>query len=379
MDRNDQCTNSSAPITPQKNDRILKCPECFNIPEILKNEFFEYYKYECRNKHSKSLTLKELLDKCSSSEIFYKCSFGNETNLQDKYLLFNFCFKCKKIICSEKKCQIAHEKNCGNNSDNFIPSKFINTLCYNHGEILFFYCPKCDINVCEKCEGHEEHGIKLMSQMKIDEKEIKLYNYKIAFTENYLKYIEKKINQFKIEWKKDFERQFQKFENKIKYFFDKNREQIQLIKSILNTYKIKGNICIENNKNIKKFCKIPEFKFYLPYGIDEKRKYIENFAETFLIKEIKGPGIDPGIDINGPTVGLSQITKVNEKIIKESLNILNQLFEINKIEKEEKIIKAINSVLNDYINKNKIFDHYHWNEEVMEKTCWEIVNILPNL
>ena len=64
----DKYSNLSAPATPQKKDKILKCPECFNIPEISEN--YGYYKYECRNKHSKSLILKELLDKCSLSEIF---------------------------------------------------------------------------------------------------------------------------------------------------------------------------------------------------------------------------------------------------------------------------------------------------------------------
>ena len=37
-----------------------------------------------------------------------------------------------------------------------------------------------------------------------------------------------------------------------------------LLESIINTYKIKGNICIENYKNIINFCEIPEFKFILP-------------------------------------------------------------------------------------------------------------------
>ena len=49
----------------------------------------------------------------------------------------------------------------------------------------------------QKCEGHEDHNIKLMNQMKIDEKDIQLYTYKIEFTKNYLKYIEKQIKKFK--------------------------------------------------------------------------------------------------------------------------------------------------------------------------------------
>jgi hypothetical protein len=209
----------SAPKTPQKNNKILKCPECFSIPEISK-DWGEYFKFKCRNNHySEDLELKDLLSKCSTSEIFYKCSYGNETNIQDKYLIFNFCFKCKKILCSEKKCQKNHENECGYDPESFIPCKYLNSLCYNHGEKLFFYCPKCDINICEQCQGHEEHNIKFMKKMKIDEKEIKLYNYKIEFTKNYLNYIEKKINDFKKEWREDFERNMKYLEERTKEFF----------------------------------------------------------------------------------------------------------------------------------------------------------------
>ena len=59
-----------------------------------------------------------------------------------------------------------------------------------------------------------------------------------------------------------------------------------MIQSILNTYKIKGNVCIENYKNIKNFCNIIELKFNLPYGIDEKRQYIEEFTYNSIIKEL---------------------------------------------------------------------------------------------
>ena len=92
--------------------------------------------------------------------------------------------------------------------------------------------------------------------MKIEEKEIKLYDFKIQATNNYLNYIEKKVNDFKKEWKEYFESSFKYFKEKIKTFFEKNRKQAKLIQNILNTYKIKGNISIENYKNIKSFCKI---------------------------------------------------------------------------------------------------------------------------
>ena len=371
--------NLSAPTTPQI-PHILKCPECFNIPEIIE-EYNGFYEFKCRNKHSERLELKELLNKCSILDTFYKCSYGKETNLQDEYLFFFFCFKCKKVICSEKKCQKAHMKECGQDSDKFIPCKNLISLCYEHGEKLFFYCPKCDINICEKCEGHEEHNIKFMNQMKIDEKEMKLYNYKIEFCKNYMNYIEKEINQFKKDWREDFERNMKHFEERAKYFLEKNRTQIELIENILNTYKIKGNVCIENYKNIKTFCKINEFKFKLPYGINEKKKYIEDFFWNFIINERKG-----GNKISGKKAERKkeskpfQIKNADQEIVSKVLKELNNLFEINKIEKEEKIRKGIEYILNDYLSKNEIYsNNYYWYEEIIYNNIWDLINYLPNL
>ena len=376
-------TNLSAANTPLNNCKILKCPECYNIPKIL--EYYDgYYKFICRNNHSSSIKLNELLNKCSTSEIYYKCSYGNESNSQDKYLLFNFCFKCKKIICSEKKCLKAHENNCGYVIENFIPCNDLNSLCYKHGKKLFFYCPKCDINVCEKCEGHEEHNIKFMNQMKIDEKEMKLYNYKIEFSKNYLNYIEKEINKFKEEWRQDFEWNMKRFEEKTKRFLDRNRMQIELIQNIINTYKIKGNICIENYKNIQTFCNIPEFKFNLPcYGVNEKREYINDFCYNYLIEEREGDKKEEKTEEEKEKKEekkLTQIKKVSTETISKVLEKLNNLFEINKIEKEKKIMKAIEYVLNVYLSKNKIFDdNIYWYEGIINNIIWEIIHYLPNL
>ena len=92
--------NLSAPITPQTSCKILKCPECFNIPEIIGN-YDGYYSFKCRNDHEQEYQLKELLNKCSTSEIFYKCSYGNETNIQNKY-----CdSKIKKFLILESSIQ----------------------------------------------------------------------------------------------------------------------------------------------------------------------------------------------------------------------------------------------------------------------------------
>ena len=362
-------------------DAFLKCPQCYKIPEITKS-YWNNFNYKCNNNHKEELKLNELLNKCTTSKILYKCSYGNESNTEENYLLFNLCYKCKKIICSEKKCQKAHRTECSDDLDNLINCKDLSSLCYEHGEKLLFYCPKCDINVCVNCQGHEDHNIVLMNTMKIEEKKLKLYYYKIEFTNHYLNYIEKEISNFKKEWKDDFERSMKFLDEKVKKFLDINREQIKLIQSILNTYKKRGNISIENYKNIKAFCDIPEFKFILPDEIKEKKKFIEDFSNNFLIKIeyqcSKGKPLKGGKKCEAEKH--EQIKLANEETVSLILNKLNELYEINKIENEEKIKKSIEYVLNDYLNKNEIFnDNHNWYENIIKNNFWEIINHLPEI
>jgi hypothetical protein len=75
-----------------------------------------------------------------------------------------------------------------------------------------------------------------------------------------------------------------------------------------------------------------------------------------------------------------QIKTANEEVISLILNKMNELFEINKIEKEEKIKKSIEYVLNDYLNKNEIFnDNLNWYENIIKNNFWEIINHLPEI
>lgn len=166
--------------------KILKCPECFSIPEISYDND-GYYKYKCRNNHKERLQLNELLDKCLISDILYKCVFCNKTNNKDNFLFFYYCFNCKKVICSKEKCLKIHKKKCSEDFNNFIPCNNLTSLCYEYGEKLNLYCINCDLNICEKCKGHEKHEIKFMNQMTIDLKK-KILNY-IIIKLNLLKII----------------------------------------------------------------------------------------------------------------------------------------------------------------------------------------------
>ena len=110
----------------------------------------------------------------------------------------------------------------------------------------------------------------------------------------------------------------------------------------------------------------------------EQKKYIEKFTDKFLIKERNGKKKKSGKKKESQKK--EEIKNVNEETISLSLNKLNELFEINKIEKEDKIRKSIEHVLNEYLSKNEIFsDNYNWYEEVLENNCWDIINYLPDL
>ena len=202
--------------------KILKCPECFSIPEILDNND-GYYEYKCRNNHTGKLLLNELLDKYSVSDILFKCIFCNKTNSKDNLIILFYCFKCKKTICSKEKCLKRHREKCDEDINNFIYCNNLTSICNEHKEKLILYCSKCDINICEKCKGHKGHNIKFINEMIIDEQDIKLYKYKIEFNNNYLNYIENEINKFKMDWRDNFEKEMNDFEERVKLFLDKNR------------------------------------------------------------------------------------------------------------------------------------------------------------
>ena len=71
---------------------------------------------------------------------------------------------------------------------------------------------------------------------------------------------------------------------------------------------------------------------------------------------------------------------MSKETVSKVLEQLNNLFEINKVEKEEKIIKAIEYVLNDYLSKNSIYsDDIYWYKRILNNIVWEIINYLPNL
>ena len=48
-----ESNNLSAPNIPQQLCKILKCPECYNIPQIFE-KYNGYYTLKCRNAHEKS-------------------------------------------------------------------------------------------------------------------------------------------------------------------------------------------------------------------------------------------------------------------------------------------------------------------------------------
>ena len=75
-----------------------------------------------------------------------------------------------------------------------------------------------------------------------------------------------------------------------------------------------------------------------------------------------------------------RIEIVSKETVSKVLEQLNNLFEINKVEKEEKIIKAIEYVLNNYLSKNSVYDDdIYWYERILNNIVWEIINYLPNL
>ena len=75
-----------------------------------------------------------------------------------------------------------------------------------------------------------------------------------------------------------------------------------------------------------------------------------------------------------------KIENVSKEVVLKVYEILNELFEINKIEKEAKIQKSIEYVFNNYLSKNNVYDsNIYWYKNIINDVIWEIINYLPNL
>ena len=131
------------------------CPQCGNIPEILKihtdNGKIEL---DCNECGEYEISINDYYEKLSKNNYFKKCdSCENEKIYYCSYCKKHYCETCKNTNHNRHECFKLDEKK---------------TTCYNHNKEFKYYCLNCQENICEdeKEVEHNGHEIKEIKDIK---------------------------------------------------------------------------------------------------------------------------------------------------------------------------------------------------------------------
>ena len=81
--------------------------------DLSQEDIIEFNCYNCGIKGKKfKKNLKQYIDSMINHHLFNKCCICAVIQFDRKNKLFNYCIRCKKIFCEDKKCLLFHK--CGN-------------------------------------------------------------------------------------------------------------------------------------------------------------------------------------------------------------------------------------------------------------------------
>ena len=114
-----------------------------------------------------------------------------------------------------------------NKEHSLIDINNIDKYCPEHNDMFVIYCEDCEKSFCTYCPNHpEEHNIKIIQRMKIEEKEIKNLENQIQNSK-----------KFMIKIKKLYENIIEEIKNLYKNFKEMNELEIKLIEDLMMIYK----------------------------------------------------------------------------------------------------------------------------------------------
>ena len=324
-----------------KENDSYSCTECQSNIEITSiDDINNIISFKCPSHGSKTMTIKDYLKNMKQNTYFYSicsnCKKQQNTTYSNK--IFNFCTNCQLVICD--KCILNH-----NNSHLIIKNNKISTTCSLHPKNNnTIFCVDCNCHLCKECIKHRKH---LRHKKQIIE-EIQPSNEEINYLLKIINEYENKRNSSEIE------KQNKLIDIENKYNKDKENEEKEYNKILLNTnkemeYELTEN---ENNKEINEIKQKYEKELIDKKNILDKNKKCIN--DKYIV-----------------------INKNNKDNYDKKLNIIESKykFEINKL--ENSFIQKINH-LNELLNLNNIiYNTYNKNKENYYYNI-NIINILIN-
>ena len=307
-----------------------KCPNCMLVPEIIninysENKIYYYCPFHKNNE-------KQINDYLNSM-LYITCNNCKTKILSDKKS--NYCYNCKKILCSKcvNICQ----------SDHFLINfNEYNILCQIHkGNKYLFYCYNCSSNLCESCfDNHDNnHNIQPLSNIFISKEDI----------------------DFIINKNKEYEKIIQIYKN-----------YISLNNLILDAFNyFKNNFYyIKNIKNVIRYIKNSDL------NVNNFTRYQKNMQEQSSILEKFNSEFDTELDLDSDVIYLNW-----KNIYKESLESLTKI-EFNKIKEFQSVGTYIEDltflknakfpILQElYLTDNNIYDI-----SILEKVEFPLMKII---
>ncbi len=153
-----------------------------------------------------------------------------------------------------------------------------NNYCFFHNEKMISYCHDCQMNVCEKCNNHNNHDLIKMEDLFLSNEKIDKLN--------------KTINQAELTIERFVEKTKEKIkclEKSLENFREMNLKEISLTRELLKLYEMKKQ---KNELNFHYIYNIENFiKFNFPFQLPEEKIPITdlitylNDCHNYILKE----------------------------------------------------------------------------------------------
>ena len=284
-------------------DKIMLCPDCWNIPLLTLDESNHKVFYSCDEGHQNELKIDEFLKSSLNHSVTdVICSLCHQYTLPSfsgEFSYPKFCMECKNFFC--EKCEKKHNNTFGDEHHLLLSNK-LNSSCIEHDKYFNNYCKTCHKNLCINCKGHETHEIVSLNIIKLNYSEINkmkqnLWKYRTEYKkidEKFREILEELLTKFhEIMQYKIYELQFK--ENILQCFDLKSTNYSSLynanmlntfyepINDIINLNDIPYNI-LKNSSNSDlyqqindKIKKISNIFDYLKFKKDEKKGNLSSF------------------------------------------------------------------------------------------------------
>ena len=219
-----------------KENESYSCTECSSNIEITSiDESSNILTFKCSLHGEKTMSIKDYLNDMKKYTYLYsECnSCKKQQNQMNSNEIFNFCTNCQLVICNN--CSQNH-----NISHSIIKNNKTKIKCNLHpNNNNISYCLDCNCHLCIECLKHRKHMSHKKKTIEEIEPSYEEMNSLLKIINNYK---DKKSN-FQLEKIN----KLSEIENQ--YNLDKERENDDYIKIILNTKKKLENELIDNEKN----------------------------------------------------------------------------------------------------------------------------------